>query len=173
MEFTAAIFILRYGAHSLLHQLECLPPERRDWKPHPDAKSGLEIAGEVASALQLYLPLVRGTDWEFPPRPHPTTLEEARELVTSAVEDYVAALEAAGPELNRPVDMPFGATFWGPHAAIYPAIEVQHHHGQICYIQSLLGDKEMHWDEEAIAQHFTYDPSRHTPGEGGPDNLKI
>jgi len=150
--------MLRYGAHSLLHQLEALPPERRDWKPEPTAKSGLEIAGEVASALQLYLPLVRGTEWVFPERPHPTTLEEARALVNAAVEAYVTALEAAGPELAQPRDMPFGATFWGPHAALYPMIEIHHHHGQLCYIQSLLGDTEMHWDEAAIDEAFTYHP---------------
>lgn len=158
MDYTAAILMLRYGAHSLLYQLEMLPPERRNWKPEPTAKSGLEIAGEVASALQLYLPLVRNTPWEFPERRVPATLEEAREQVNTALEAYVAALAAAGPELDRPQDMPFGGTFWAPHAALFPVIEIQHHHGQLCYLQSLLGDAEMHWDTEAIDQMFTHRP---------------
>jgi hypothetical protein len=30
------------------------------------------------------------------------------------------------------------------------------HHGQICFLQSLLGDAEMHWDEAAINDEFAW-----------------
>jgi hypothetical protein len=156
MDYTAAILMLRYGAASLLHQLEAIPEDRRDWKPAPTAKSALEIVGEVTRAIRMYLPVARNTDWDPPVYFHPATLEEARELLTAAVDDYVAALEAAGPELEIPREMPFGGVFRASHAALYPAIEVQHHHGQLCYIQSLLGDEEMHWCWPAVDQAFTY-----------------
>jgi hypothetical protein len=61
--------------------------------------------------------------------------------------------------------MPFGAVFWARHAALYPVIEVNHH-GQICYLQSLLGDTEMHGDWPAIDHAFGADQAERGPGCG-------
>lgn len=35
-------------------------------------------------------------------------------------------------------------------------LDLFHHHGQICYLQSLLGDTEMHWDAAAIDDVFAW-----------------
>ena len=42
----------------------------------------------------------------------------------------------------------------GTRAACYPLLDLMNHHGQILYLQSLLSDAEMHWDEAAIADEF-------------------
>ena len=67
-----------------------------------------------------------------------------------------AALERTGAELDRAQEMPFGATFRASRAACFPLLDLTHHHGQICYLQSLLGDSEMHWDEAAITDEFVW-----------------
>ena len=65
----------------------------------------------------------------------------------------VRRCEAAGPELDRMVSIA-GGMLWAPRAELIPVLDLLHHHGQICYLQSLLGDQEMHWYEPAIAEFF-------------------
>ena len=153
-----AAWMLRYGTRSLIHNLQFIPADRAEWKPEPGAKSPLEIVTEVLRAVRMYYPIVSGADaaGPRPEWPQPATLQEATELLVAAVEQYAAALEAAGPELNRPQPMPFGGVFRASRAVCYPVFDLFHHHGQICYLQSLLGVAEMHWDEAAIADEFAW-----------------
>jgi hypothetical protein len=149
-----AAWMLRYGARSLAFNLGFIPADRLDWKPEPGAKSALEIAREVVGGIRMYRPILSGGEWDpstaYPPI---ATLEEARSLLAEAAEEYAAALEAAGPELNRFVNIA-GGPLRGPRAALYPVMDLFHHHGQVCYLQTLLGDREQHWDEAAIAELF-------------------
>jgi len=145
-----AAWMLRYGVQSLIHNLEAMPADRLDWKPEPNARSALEIAGEVVGGMRMYLPILRGGEWDRSnPWPRFATLEEARSLLTQTAEEYATALEAAGPELNRLVDIA-GGMLRAPRAALFPVMDLFHHHGQVCYLQTLLGDKEQHWDGNAI-----------------------
>jgi hypothetical protein len=161
-DLKTAAWMLRYAARSLAHNLQFIPEEKRDWKPHPSAKSPLEVAGEAIRVIGMYRPMVEEGD--FPklrtPWKGPETLAEARELLLNAAEEYAALLEAAGPELDRAQAMPFGGVFRGTRAAGYPLLDVLNHHGQILYLQTLLGDAEMHWDEAAIADHFEWKGDR-------------
>ena len=158
-ELKAAAWMLRYGARSLAHNLEFIPADRAHWKPDPAAKSPLEIAAEVIRVLHSYRPIFVGPEYPDPrpPVPQPATLEEARSLLQAAAQEYAAALEAAGPELDRPQVMPFGGVFRAYRAVCFPVLDLFHHHGQICYLQSLLGDEEMHWNEAAIAAEFAWE----------------
>ncbi len=164
-DLRVAAWMLRYGARSLIHNLQFIPQERADWKPEPGAQSPLEIMTEVLRAVTMYRPILRGPDCPDPrpPLPRPATLQEAAELLTAAVEDYAAALESAGPEPDRPQEMPFGGVFRATRAVCYPVLDLFHHHGQICYLQAMLGDGGMHWDEAAIADEFAW------KGSGGVD----
>jgi hypothetical protein len=156
-DLKTAAWMLRYGARSIAHNLEFIPVEREQWKPHPDAKSPLDVAAEVIRALQMYRPLLATPESAAPPHvPPPATLAEARGLLITVAEEYAAALEAAGPELDRPQEMPFGGVFRAYRAVCFPVMDLFHHHGQICYLQSLLGDPEMHWDAAAIADEFAW-----------------
>jgi hypothetical protein len=145
-----AAWMVRYGARSLAYNLGFIPADRLDWSPEPGAKSALQIAQEVVGGMRMYLPILRGGEWDnqtpYPPVP---TLEVAQDLLAETAEEYAAALEAAGPELNRLVDIA-GGLLRAPRAALYPVMDLFHHHGQICYMQTLLGDREQHWNEAAI-----------------------
>ena len=154
----AVASMIRYGARSLAHNLTFIPEDRAHWKPEPTAKSPMEIACEVTRALTMYRPILDSPD--FPERPElslqPATLAEAAQQLRATAEEYAAALENAGPELDRPQAMPFGGVFLASRAVCYPLLDIFQHHGQICYLQSLLGDAEMHWDAEAIEAEFAW-----------------
>jgi hypothetical protein len=70
-------------------------------------------------------------------------------------EAYAAALEAADPaaSLQRTLELPFGK-FWAARFVLFPVIELIHHRGQLCYLQSLLGDAEVRFDPEAGDRFF-------------------
>jgi len=159
-DLKTAAWMLRYGARSLAHNLDFIPADREDWKPSESAKSPLDVAAEVIRALQMYRPIFDGPEITAPRPvpPPPTTLAEAKTQLLAVAEEYAAALEAAGPELDRPQEMPFGGVFRAYRAVCYPVMDLFHHHGQICYMQCLLGDLEAHWNEAAIADQFAWPP---------------
>jgi hypothetical protein len=150
--------MMRYGAMSFLTQLDAVPAERRNWRPEPAAPSAMEIAAEVISVFRMYRPLLESADsnveWVRIDRTPPKSVDEAREKLIPVVEAYIEALEGSGPELRRRQPMPFGGVFWAEDAAMYPLLDLMHHHGQLCYLQALLGDAEQHWDDEAIERCF-------------------
>ena len=152
----AAAWMIRYGARSLAHNLDFIPADREQWKPAPEAKSPLEVAAEAIRVCGMYLPMLE--EGGFPPfrQPFqpPASLAEAKTQLLEIADRYARALEAAGPELDRAQPMPFGGVFRATRAACYPLLDLMNHHGQILYLQSLLGDAEMHWSEEAIAAEF-------------------
>lgn len=152
----SAAWMIRYGARSLADNLDFIPAERENWKPVPEAKSPLEIAAEAVRVFGMYMPMLEQGgfphfDRGFEP---PASLAEAKTQLLEISERYAQALESAGPELDRPQTMPFGAVFRGTRAACYPLLDLMNHHGQILYLQTLLGDAEMHWSDEAIQTYF-------------------
>lgn len=160
-DLKAAAWMLRYGARSLAHNLQHVPEDRAHWKPKPGVKSPLEMVAEVLRALNMYRPIFSGPDYpaSMPRLQQPSSLAEAGEWLVAAADQYAALLEAAGPELDRPQEMPFGATFRAHRAVCFPLMDLFNHHGQILYIQTLLGDKEMHWNDAAIDQEFAWHPA--------------
>ena len=151
-----AAWMIRYGARSLAYNLDFIPADRENWKPAPEAKSALEVAAEAVRVFGMYLPMLEEGDFPtfrqgFDP---PASLAEAKTRLLEVSERYAQALEAAGPELDRAQPMPFGGVFRATRAACYPLLDLMNHHGQILYLQSLLGDAEMHWPEAAIAAEF-------------------
>src|SRR4051812_30208507 len=121
----------RWAARDFVFNLEALPADRLDWKPSPEAKSALQLAGEVAGVAANTVPILQGGNWAAAPLPQPATLEEARKLVLEQTEAYAAALEAAGPAaLHRPVELPFGK-FWAERFVLFPMIDLIHHRGQL------------------------------------------
>jgi hypothetical protein len=152
----AAAWMIRYGARSLADNLDFIPADKEQWKPTPEAKSPLEVASEAVRVFGMYLPMLeQGCFPKFNKGfEAPKTLAEAKTWLLEISEQYAKALEAAGPELDRAQPMPFGGVFRATRAACYPLLDLMNHHGQILYLQSLLGDAEMHWSESAINAEF-------------------
>ena len=146
----------RWMARDFVFNLEAIPADRLDWKPAPEAKSALEIAGAVIAVSRSIVPLLQGGDWEPPslPFPKPATLEEAKRRVIDSADAYAEALEGADPApLQRTLMLPFG-NFQAARFALFPVIELIHHRAQLCYLQSLLGDREVRYEPESSERFF-------------------
>lgn len=146
--------LARWAASSMASNLAHLPEDKLDWKPTEASKSALEVVGEVVQVMKMTLPAFDGGELDFQlPRATPSNLAEAQQWLLETSEQYAARLEAAGPELERTLESPFGP-FWGPVSVTFGLVDMLHHHGQITYLQSLLGDAENHMDPEALMQCF-------------------
>lgn len=145
--------IVRWGTASTIYNLGKLPADKLDWKPEPTCKSALDVVAEVTGVMRMSMPLFQGGVMEYQPETAAATREEAIARLQEASDAYVAALEAAGDELEQPVETPFG-TFWGTYSVVFGMIDLLHHHGQLTYLQSLLGDAENHADMDATKQCF-------------------
>lgn len=152
-DLKTAAAMLRWAAANTDYNLGFIPVDKLDWKPGPAAKSPLEIMGEMISALRMMLPVLTGGEWTPAAFTRPVGLDDARSLFLAEAERYAEALEAAGPELHRQVTVA-GAPLWGSRVVLFPLLDILHHHGQLAYIQSLLGDADNHFDTEAIRRAF-------------------
>lgn len=132
---------------SLVFNLDFIPADKLEWKPAPTSKSALEIANHLAE----FLGDVSGCLDSGEPRPvSATTIAEAKQMLIEASERFILALRLAPPAILEEKfreDRPF-TTGWIATAAILDTI---HHHGQIAYIQTLLGDTEIHFDSSSLA----------------------
>lgn len=146
--------LVRWTAGDMAFQLERLPEDKLDWKPNAEAKSALDVAGEVVFVMKSAFPVFEGKTLDFElVRAKPANLAEARQWLAETSEQFAAFMEAAGPEMDRPIDTPFGK-LWGTSAVTFGLVDLLHHHGQITYLQSLLGDAENHMDMGALMQYF-------------------
>jgi len=152
-DLKAVARVVRWGAESLAFQFDKLPADKLDWKPNPASKSALEIVSEVIRVMDMVQPLFEGGEFRTTPAPNPANLEEAKERLAEAAARLADGLDAAGPELERAVDAGFGP-LWGTHAVMFAMVDLLHHHGQITYIQSLLGDAENHMDLPSVLHWF-------------------
>jgi uncharacterized damage-inducible protein DinB len=146
--------VVRWGVESMAFNLGQLPADKLNWKPNPESKSAMEVTGEVVGVMRMMLGLMKTGSFERPAGVEatgegpiryaiPSSLEEAQRQLAETGEAFAAALEKAGAELERPVQTPFG-TMLGSRVVLWGMIDLVHHHGQISYLQTLLGDKEMH-----------------------------
>jgi hypothetical protein len=139
-----------FVARNLAYNLDFIPADKLAWKPAPTAKSALEVVNHTAGAFKGMQPVLSGGSFTPGGLTPATTLAAAKELIIGAAKDYAAALRAINPEdLGKTVNLPFG-TFPLGRVATFPVFDVMHHHGQIAYIQTLLGDSEDHFDMSAM-----------------------
>jgi hypothetical protein len=139
-----------WASRNLVHNLDFIPDDKLDWKPAPTALSALEIVSHLLGALGHLGRHFRpdADSFQEPSRDSyiVTTREEAKERLLAAVDEFCDNLKSASPELlAKSVELPFGK-FPMSFLAGMPVIDLIHHHGQITYIQSLLGDEESHFD---------------------------
>lgn len=153
-DLKSAARLLRWAVQNTLYNLTFIPEDRLGWKPEPAAKSPLEIVGEVVAGQRMMLPVFNGGEWAQTSFPRPTSLEEARGMLEEISEKYLEALENATLEgMDRMVTMA-GIPIWAPRAVLLPVVDAIHHHGQLTYIQLLLGDTESHFEMQAAGEFF-------------------
>ena len=138
------ISMAQWGAQNVNYNLDFIPEDKLDWKPAPDAQSALEIAHEIARSVDGASLLMQTGEFQCRVT-KPQNREEAKQAILDAVETYATALRSLTAEqLNSTVTFPF-AEMPMDFAIRVPLTEILHHHGQIAYIQLLLGDTESHF----------------------------
>jgi hypothetical protein len=138
------IGMLDWAAKNVNHNLDFVPDDKLDWKPAPDAKSVMDIAHEIALSTDSISHFLTTGEYQKNVA-RPETRDEAKAAITAAAETYTKALRSLTAEqLAGNVQFPWGETPMG-EAIGMPVIESLHHHGQIAYIQTLLGDTDSHF----------------------------
>lgn len=131
-----------WAHRNINNNLDFVPDDKLNWKPAPEAKSVLEMINHATGTVHTFTHLLTGSHkHELQPV---TNREEAKAGVTHVVQAHLDALKTLAPsDLEQIVSTPVGDL---PKAAIagLPVVELINHHGQITYIQSLLGDSESH-----------------------------
>lgn len=138
------ISMAEWGAQNVTYNLDFIPDDKLQWRPAPDAQSALEIAHEIARSVDGASMLIQTGELQRRVT-EPQNREEAKQAILDAVQAYATALRSLTPEqLNSIVKFPF----WDMPMELamrVPLTEILHHHGQIAYIQLLLGDTESHF----------------------------
>lgn len=135
----------KWFGDNFAYNLGFIAPDKLAWKPAPTAKSAFEITRHAAHSLRGMQAALCGQDYFSVQLGVPSSLEEAQQQIQSAAHDYAAWLETLSPaDLEGELTLPFG-TFPRAFCVQMDVQDVIHHHGQIVYIQTLLGDEKDHF----------------------------
>lgn len=136
-------FISALG-ENLVYNLDFIPTDKFDWKPAPTAKSALEIVNHMLENFNM----ANGAFGDDRPIEPVHDVESAKQGLRSAYHTYERNLRDANRDkLMKTIEagtMTLSLNF----LAQMVVSETIHHHGQIAYIQSLLGDEESHFSPE-------------------------
>jgi len=136
--------LAEWAGPDLAYNLDFIPEDRLNWKPAPESKSALECAAEAAFLMKSMIPVLAGAAWTRSEHAPPSKAE-VQETLRTAAKDYAAGLRAIPVErLGEVVSMPFGDMPLGQLAG-FAVVDVIHHRGQVCYLQTLLGDTDNHF----------------------------
>ena len=148
---TLAEFSL-FIAKNIACHLDFIPADKLAWKPAPEAKSVLEILNHVLQNFSRFKSHFEGSRRAaFKPV---TTVEEAKQMLFDAAEDYAQIVRTAAPEQwDRQIHVAGRSHLPLKQVATMLVLDTVNHHGQITYIQTLLGDVQSHFDTTAF-QHI-------------------
>jgi hypothetical protein len=133
---------LDWAHKNINNNLDFVPDDKLNWKPTPEAKSVLEIINHATGTVHTFTHALTGSHkHDLPPV---TNRAQAKALVTQVIEAHQSAIKALAPtDMERIVSLPIGDLPVGLIAGL-PVVELINHHGQLTYIQELLGDGESH-----------------------------
>lgn len=138
----------------LIHQVRALPADKVAWKPMDEGRTALDQMAECA-LIAKSLPQILGSRKmpDFTPemiaqfesdKAAIDTVEKGESLLRDATAATVTAIRAMPDEALQEQ-----MHFWGPEpwsvagVMAYHSWNMNYHTGQVCYIQTLLGDKKM------------------------------
>ena len=152
-----AVHLTQEALAGIFRAARHLPADKWDWSPMGAARSARSQVAECALTPLLHLSFLDGTPMNFA---DPAVRQRGEERMASL--DTVAAAEAAAQEnysqlyarfealseadLTQTVHLPFRGGWDVPLAdfLFFAYQNIVYHTGQINYLQTMLGDKEMH-----------------------------
>jgi len=144
----------RDAAATLARNIKAMPEEKVTWKPLDNGRSALDQLQECAIISFFGAKLLQTR--EVPPfdregfeklRAENDTPEKALALLDKGIDTLAAAIEAFPPEhLDDTLTLPFlgGMEKSFAELMLLTYWNMVFHEGQICFIQTLYGDHEMH-----------------------------
>lgn len=137
----------------LLHDLNCIPEDQRNWSPGGAGTTALQILVGCAEIYDVAAAVLHGQHVEMPGEAppaqrswEPLDTEEVLAQVDEGFARYCAALDGLSEaDLAQTRTMPWGAEMPIAQIIWLPTMHAIYHDGQINYIQLLLGDNEYHW----------------------------
>ncbi len=144
--------LTKQATDSFASVVKATPPEKQEWKPLDAGRTVLAQAQEVAAVTAFFTKIiveraVPAFDGAYErAMAELDTMEKALAALDANTADLLAAIEAfPDAELTATVTMP-----WSPVPATLECVllmnywNLVYHYGQISYIQTLYGDREMH-----------------------------
>lgn len=136
---------IEWTGGNFAHNLGFIDEDKFNWKPAPTALSALETANHTVEALSQMCSVLENGEYVSDVAPA-TTREEAQQKIRAAAQRFAQTIRNIKPEeMDEKVQLPWGEQTKAEAAAM-DAIEIVHHHGQIAYIQTLLGDTTSHFE---------------------------
>jgi len=145
--------LLAQTTDALLGAVGDIPEDRRLWTQCESARSALDILVECAGVQRAAAMMAKGEPFDYegtkPTLVDYDSLEKAGALFRETAAEFTAAIQAlTEAELERELTMPWGKTVTMAEFTFLPASHNSYHHGQVCYIQLLLGDTEMRMSDD-------------------------
>ncbi len=134
-----------------LNAVQQVPKDKARWKPEGLGKSVHEILEHLAGANYGFAGLICGEGFTT------SAKKMERQSIKESADSYKQALETlrssgqalsetiasvADEQLDQTRTMPWGQTWQMTRLITAPGAHIAYHWGQICYLQTLWGDKE-------------------------------
>ena len=136
---------------------KAVPADKLEWKPLDLGRSVLDQLQELAQSPDYVASMIAGEKQEEPnpdqwqqlleQRQNWKTIEDCERESKARLEKLVSAIQnCSDARLKETVWLPYdgGRDFTIEEIMDYPRWNATYHLGQICYIQTLYGDREMH-----------------------------
>lgn len=143
----------RQVSDGLARNLAAMPPEKQDWRPEESTRSALQQVQECAVINGWAAEILRTGD--VPPLSHDEFARKTSELDTAdkaiaalraATDDLVGVIGSLPDELlDHTIQLPWESTPVTLAEAMWISYwNMAYHTGQLAYIQTMYGDKDMH-----------------------------
>lgn len=149
--------VARFAAQTVARTAPFVPADKRNWSPMGAARATTDMVQECAEALEIATKFMKTGQFAFPDaqaraaraellKKNPPKLEDLFPHLQKSAEEYAKEIEKFPAErLMEMVPSPFGGE---PRPLLMqlsmPVFNMMYHYGQINYIQTMLGDTEMH-----------------------------
>ena len=134
------------GAAALWRNVRPMPEDKLDWRPAAEARTARELLEELVMTADFTADQLRTKktpEMDFSEKSEPRSLEQLEAAYTAAIGKFLAVAEAfPESELRETVELPWGTMSY-LQILSYPYWNLMYHYGQISYIQTMYGDKEM------------------------------
>jgi len=149
---------IQRGTDEVFKYARTVPADKLTWKPLDLGRSVLDQLQELAQAAEYVTGTIAGEAQDTNPDPERwqkmvadrqawTTVEDCEREAKVRLEKLFTAIRGCADErLKETIWLPYdgGRDFTIQEVTEYPRWNANYHLGQICYIQTLYGDKEMH-----------------------------